>query len=116
MIFFLSQLRFSQAGSSINILMRKKISQLAITIGGFHLKRYQDSNVYLFTLFSLSFYFKSPIYFNFVSILSFAALLNKFLSVRNLHVLTEIRDSDLCTLLGKTSVNILSIQMKIKLQ
>ena len=114
--FFLSQLRFSQAGSSINILMWKNISQSAITIGGFHLKRCQDSNVYLFTLFSLSFYFKSPIYFNFVSILSFAALLNKFFSVCNLHVLTEIRDSDLCTLLDKTSVNILSIQMKIKLQ
>ena len=62
------------------------------------------------------FYLKSPIYFNFVSILSFAALLNKFLSVCNLHILTEIRDSGLCTLLGKTSVNILSIQMKIMLQ
>ena len=65
---------------------------------------------------SLSFYFKSPIYSNFVSILSFATLSNKFLSVCDLHVFTEKRDSDLCTLLGKTSVNILSIQMKIKLQ
>ena len=64
-----------------------------------------------FTLFLSSYLSK-----NFVSILSFAALLNKFLSVCNLHVLTEIRDSDLCTLLGKRSVNILRIQMKIKLQ
>ena len=37
--FFHSQLRLSQAGSSINILMWKNISQSAITIGGFHLNR-----------------------------------------------------------------------------
>ena len=114
--YFLAQLRFSQAGSSINILMQKRNLSVSNNHWWISFEKVSGFKCLPIYFVSLSFYFKSPIYFNFVSILSFATLSNKFLSVYNLHVLTEKRDSNLCTLLGKTSVNILSIQMKIKLQ